>query len=137
MAECLSNCLYFSVSRLNRIVTKMAEEEFRSTGLTPSYAFLILLVIGKPGISPGELGSELHVAPSTVTRLLDKLEYKGLVLRKTEGKTASVHPTDSSLHLEAEIRRVWRNLYIRYSELLGEEEGKRLTHMLNEAAHKL
>ena len=32
--ESLSDCLYFSSNKLARVVTKMAEEEFKITGLS-------------------------------------------------------------------------------------------------------
>ena len=64
----LHNCLYFTANSLARVITRMAEEEFRATGLSPSHAFLVMLVNDKPGIGQKELCEQLYLAPSTVTR---------------------------------------------------------------------
>lgn len=74
MTECksiLHNCLYFTSNSLSRVITRMAEEEFRRTGLSPSHAFLMMLVNDNPGIGQKELREQLHLAPSTVTRFID------------------------------------------------------------------
>ncbi|MEE8416834.1 MAG: MarR family transcriptional regulator [Desulfobacterales bacterium] len=74
MTECksiLHNCLYFTSNSLSRVITRMAEEEFRRTGLSPSHAFLMMLVNDNPGIGQKELCEQLHLAPSTVTRFID------------------------------------------------------------------
>jgi DNA-binding MarR family transcriptional regulator len=115
----------------------MAEEEFASIGLSPTYAFLLMIVKEKPGITLKELCEKLHIAPSTGTRFVDKLIVKGLVERKTEGKLALMFPTEKGLALNQEIRRCWSNLYTRYSMILGKEEGDELTRMLDIVSAKL
>ncbi len=130
-------CLYFSANALARIITKMAEEEFASTGLTPSYAFLVMSINENPGIQPKDLSAEMQLSPSTITRLIEKLEHKSLVERKTVGKTTEVYPTEKSVILGKTIKESWMNLYKRYSEVLGDEEGKNLTAMIYNATKKL
>ena len=61
-------CLYYTSASLARVVNELAEKEFMSCGLSPSYAFLVMLVIESPGISPNELCSQLNLKPSTITR---------------------------------------------------------------------
>ena len=64
----------------------MAEEEFKHTGVSPTYAFLLMAVQEQPGITQKELGEALHVTPSTITRFIEKLVYKGLATTRSEGK---------------------------------------------------
>ncbi len=130
-------CLYFSASALARIITKMAEEEFASTGLTPSYAFLVMSINANPGIQPKDLSAEMQLSPSTITRLIEKLEHKSLVERKTVGKTTEVYPTEKSVILGKTIKESWMNFYKRYAEALGEDESKNLTAMIYSATKKL
>ncbi|WNR43070.1 MarR family winged helix-turn-helix transcriptional regulator [Paenibacillus roseipurpureus] len=80
------NCMYFSSALLNRAITRMAEETFKSTGLSPTYAFLLMAVHEQPGISQKELGEALHLTPSTITRFIEKLIHKELVLSRNRGK---------------------------------------------------
>ncbi|MGO4274416.1 MarR family winged helix-turn-helix transcriptional regulator, partial [Paenibacillus sp. TAF58] len=75
----LQTCLFFTANRLSRSITKMAEEEFAATGLSPMYGYLIRLVNSAPGISQKELAEKLYVTASTLTRFIDKLEGRQLV----------------------------------------------------------
>ncbi|MBK9737623.1 MAG: winged helix-turn-helix transcriptional regulator [Saprospiraceae bacterium] len=126
-------CLYFSTNALSRIMTKMADEEFTITGLSSSYAFLLMVVNNKPGVQPKEIGQQMQLTPSTITRLIEKLEQKKLVERKTNGRTTEVYPTDKGLQLEPKIKEAWMNLFHRYTELLGKEEGEKLTSNIYDA----
>ncbi len=130
-------CLYYSANALSRLMTKMADEEFAIIGLAPSYAFLLMGVNEKPGIQPKEISEHMQLTPSTVTRLIEKLELKGYVERKSVGRTTEVYPTTKSTKLDKKIKEVWLNLYKRYSALLGENKAKKLTADLYEATRKL
>ncbi|TXK84393.1 MarR family winged helix-turn-helix transcriptional regulator [Paenibacillus sp. N3.4] len=123
----LHNCLFFTANRLSRTITKMAEEEFASTGLTPMYGYLIRLVNGIPGISQKELSEKLYITPSTLTRFIDKLEGKHLVERKVSGKTVLVYPTEKGKELEDTIRQASKNLSLRYESILGIEAARQLS----------
>ncbi|MCH5586113.1 MarR family transcriptional regulator [Shimazuella sp. AN120528] len=137
MQELLKGCLYFTANQLAREAGKLAEEEFRKIGLSPTYAFLILVVKEQPRITLTELSSILHIAPSTGTRFVDKLIVKGLVDRKTEGKLAKVTLTEKGLQLHDEIQACWDRLYDRYSAIFGKEEGDALTETVLKASETL
>ncbi len=133
----LDNCLYFTANKLSRVITKLAEEEFKKTGLTPNYAFVILTVKANPGISPSLIAEKLHIAPSTITRFVDKLILKNLVTREFKGKSSLINITDEGNDLLSTIEECWKNLYVKYSEILGYENGNELTKIVNEAANIL
>ena len=133
----LNSCLYFAANSLSRVITRMADEEFRGTGLSPSHAFLVVVVIDNPGIEQKEIGCKLKLAPSTVTRFIDTLEFKGVLMRKTEGKISRIYPTEVAKQLIPEFEKAWKALYNRYSEALSKEEGDKLTKLIFEAATKL
>lgn len=132
-----NNCLYFTVNKLSRAITKMAEDSFVKTGLSPTHAFLMMLVIEKPGISQSELAEALHLKPSTITRFVDKLVEKGFIERKTEGKRSLNYPTEKGNEILKDIKEGWKILFRSYSDILGEEEGKALNKLINEAGKKL
>ena len=133
----LHNCLYFTANSLSRIITRMAEEEFRKTGLSPSHAFLMMLVTDSPGIGQKELCEKLHLAPSTVTRFIDALVYKGFLTRQSEGKASNVYPTKAGEALRKPIDEAWKRLHQRYAKVLGIKEGDELTAMIDTASQKL
>ena len=130
-------CLHFSANALARNITRLAEEEFAVTGLAPSYAFLVMTVNNKPGITAGELAQIMMLKPSTVTRLVEKMEEKGLLKRMKENRSTLVFPTAQSVVLQDGIKAAWMALYERYVKLLGQNEAAALTTEVFNAATKL
>ena len=132
-----SGCLFYSSNALARVLTKMAEEEFSITQLAPTYAFLLMLVNEKPGIQPKEISQQMQLTPSTVTRLLDKMESNGYLARMSRGKAILVHPTEKSLTLNDKMLEAWVNLHQRYIALLGKDTARTLTASVHRATKVL
>ena len=130
-------CLYYSANALARNITKVAEEAFSVTGLAPSHAFLVMIVNDQPGIHPKEISEAMMLTPSTITRLIEKLESKGLVERRSCGRATEVFPTAESKKLNKKIKSAWLELLERYSSVLGKNNAKRLSADVYEAALKL
>ena len=130
-------CLYFTANALARSMTALAEDEFKRTGLSPNYGFLLMLAIETPGISQKEVAEMLNLTPSTITRFVDKLESKGLVERSVEGKSVLLQPTLKGKAMLPEIEASWERLYHRYSEAIGYEEGKNITGLICQTARRL
>lgn len=133
----LHNCLFFTTNRLSRSITKIAEEEFAPTGMTPMYGYIIRLVNGTPGISQKELSEKLYITASTLTRFIDKLEGRQLVERKVQGKTVLIYPTPKGNALEEEICNASKRLFKRYEEVVGTEMALQLSRDLEAASEQL
>lgn len=133
----LHHCLYFTANSLARAVGQLAEKAFEGTGLSPAHGFCMMLVIERPGITQKELAQALHLAPSTVTRFLDRLQDRGFVVREAQGRLSRVSPTADGLALSEPMARAWKALYQRYSEILGEEAGQELTALADKAGRRL
>ena len=140
MDDCKSKycgCLYYSANALARNMTKLADEEFAVTGLSSSYAFLLMTVCSKPGIQPKEISHHMQLTPSTVTRLIEKMEFKGYLRRQHTGRITEVFPTPMSEEINIQVKLAWKKLYLRYSDILGKENGEKLTESINSANVKL
>lgn len=119
------HCLYFTANSLARTITRLAEEAFAPTGLSPSHAFVLMMAAETPGIGPTELAEKLALAPSTVTRFVDALAAKGLLSRTAEGRTSRLAATPAGLALLKGVEQAWKRLHTAYSKVLG-PEGDRL-----------
>ena len=133
----LNNCLYFTTSALSRKITKMAEESFKPIGLTPSYAFLLMVVNEEPGIEPKLLSKKLNLAPSTVTRFVDKLVYQGYLSREMNGKNILIHPEKKCGEIMDSIHKCWKDLYNDYCGILGEDLANTLNKSIFYASNKI
>lgn len=141
MSDCKTNpldcCLFFTANSLARDITRIGEEEFARIGMTPSYAFLLLLALNSPGISQKEISAGMNMAPSTVSRFIDALVKRKLLQKDIKGRITYIYPTKKGKQLQEEIKAVWGNLYKRYSKVLGQESGDTLTRLCLEASKKL
>ncbi|WP_315077381.1 MarR family transcriptional regulator [uncultured Clostridium sp.] len=126
-------CLFFTATRLKKVAAKIAEDELKPLGLSPTYVYMLLGVKFKPGITQKELSKELHLKPSTITRLIDKLVINGLVERRAEGKLSHIYLTNNGEKIQEDIQKYRLKLHNRYREILGEEYNL-LTKITNDSA---
>lgn len=132
-----SECLYFTSSALQRKVEKLAIESLKKVNLPPSHGYLLLTVIEEPGIQPGALAEELQLTPSTITRFIEKLENKKLLIRTTEGKITNVYPTPKAKELLPKMKECINHFYTQYSSILGKTESEKLIAGMGKVADKL
>ncbi|HEY9047586.1 MAG TPA: MarR family transcriptional regulator [Ohtaekwangia sp.] len=130
-------CLYFSANALARKTEKLAQESWSKVDLTPSHGYLLMLVIEQPGIQPTLIASCLHLTPSTVTRLILKLESKKLLYRTTEGKITNVYPTTKGNNLLPKLQACQREFFANYAAILGAQESTRLALNMVDVADRL
>ncbi|MEN8249474.1 MAG: MarR family transcriptional regulator [Bacteroidota bacterium] len=130
-------CMYYSANALARVMTKIADEEFSNIGVSASYAFLLMIVNENPGINPKKIGNIMQLAPSTITRLIEKMEFKGYLIRDQNWRSTKVFPKQASLDLDKKIRRSWENLNLRYTSILGTKEAEQLTSKMHIASQIL
>lgn len=132
-----AECLYFTSSALARKVEKMANECWKQVDLSPSHAYLLMAVLEEPGMQPGNLAEQLQLTPSTITRLIENLEEKKLVIRTTEGKLTNVYPTPKAKDLQPELRNCVHEFHTKYTSIIGKEESIRFVKTLTKIADKL
>jgi DNA-binding MarR family transcriptional regulator len=115
----------------------MADEAFRELGLTSSYALLLMLVDDQPGIQPTQLSKELQLTPSTITRLVEKMEYRGFLERRSEGRSTHIQLTEKGEDLQPKLRRAWDQLSDKYTGILGDRYTEVLTEMTYKASDQI
>lgn len=126
--------LFHASNALNRQLGQMADEAFRELGLTSSYAFMIMIVQEQPGIQPTELSEKLQLTPSTITRLVEKMEYRGYLQRSSKGRATHITLTDKGEKIIPKLKAAWNNLQERYTHILGERYTEVLAEMTQKAS---
>lgn len=132
-----SKCLYFTSNALARKVEKLAIESWKPVGLSPSHAYLLMLAIEEPGLPAGTIANHLQLTPSTVTRLVEKLEEKKLLVRVAEGKQSNVYPTTKAKDMLPLLKNCVQDFYKRYSEAIGKTESSNIVSTINAVADRL
>jgi len=132
-----SACLLFSANALARAITAIGDEEFGRFGLSYSHAYLLCEVVDQPGITPSQLSETLYLTPSTITRLVEKLEQKQLVRRESEGKKTLIYPSPQGEALRPAIGEAWQRAGAHYAQLIGADHIQTLTQHVFKAAQAL
>lgn len=130
-------CLFFSSNALARIITRLAEDTFQSTGLAPSLAFVLMAVERQPDTQPSDIAALMMLSPSTVTRFVEKLEAKGLLSRESRGKGVHIRLTAQGEALCPQLRAAWQETSARTVACLGSESAGQLTNLTYTAARTL
>jgi DNA-binding MarR family transcriptional regulator len=106
--EELSKHIYFNANNLARRASVLADRQFKEYGFSGSYAFIIIAVQRNEGLSQKQVSDVFKLAPSTVTRFVDKLVKKGLMERSQQGKeillTLTVDGVNMAIRLEDDLK---------------------------------
>ncbi len=134
-------CLYFNLNALCRRVNRIWEEAFEELGLSPSHAYLLRVVLSQPGITQKAIAEELKLEKSTVTRFINVLEEKRLVMRKkpahADAREYHIKPTKKAERLGAKLEQKASTLTRKMSRHIGAKEMKDLINQLREIEESL
>lgn len=118
-------CLYFNSNALARTVTRIWTEAYKPFDLSPPHAFMLRVILAKPGLMPRELAKELSLSRSTVTRFLDSLEIRGFLVRKIatqDGREVQIYPTKRAIVIREELDQTGKKLSMLMGKLIGRDD---------------
>jgi MarR family transcriptional regulator, organic hydroperoxide resistance regulator len=116
--------LYYCAGALARAVEKLAIDCWKPTCLSPSLGHILHYKMNYASVTgPTVIAKNLLLSPSTMTRLLEKLEKKGLVHRFVYDRARMVQLTSEAWELEPLITECEFTFRKRCIALLGEEVG--------------
>jgi DNA-binding MarR family transcriptional regulator len=67
----------------------------------------------REGATHGELATQLHVKPATITKMIKRMEKAGFVERRSDPddeRVSRVYLTDEGRSIRTQVERVWRTL---------------------------
>ncbi|MEV6698869.1 MarR family winged helix-turn-helix transcriptional regulator [Streptomyces sp. NPDC051453] len=118
------------VARLHRIT---AGKLLRGLGLYPGQEFLMMHLWDKGPVRQSELIKAVDLDPSTVTKMLQRLEQAGHVRRcpdPRDRRAVLVETTDASCGLLGDVQHKWGDLEDHTLRGLDEEERTELLRLL-------
>lgn len=82
--------MHLASNSFSREISRHFDSYFDEYDLATSYVELLLILYEKDELSQNDLADEMKLAPSTITRFVNKLVKKGLVQKKKVGRTAVI-----------------------------------------------
>jgi DNA-binding MarR family transcriptional regulator len=129
---------YLSIHRTADLLARAAEEAVEPSGLsgTQYNVLRILRGAGPSGLCCGEVAGRMITHDPDITRLLDRLEKRGLIVRareSTDRRVITVRITPEGLRILAELDGPIEEFHRRQLGHLGQQRLKRLIDLLNSA----
>jgi len=130
-------CLYFNLNSLTRKVNKIWGQAFEEFELSPAHAYLLRVVLAKPGISQHSIGTELNLEKSTITRFIEALVNKKFIKRHKSGREQNVYPTESAVKISQQLELKGNQLYQQMIENMGKDNLTKIIAELRQTGVKL
>ncbi|MCY8235526.1 MarR family winged helix-turn-helix transcriptional regulator [Priestia endophytica] len=134
MRQSQDNHIGYLIQQISHLVIQLHNEKLEREGVTSSQERLLTLLYIKNGATQSELQQDLLIKPSSVTKLVDVLEHKGLVTRMSGDKDARVkriHLTEKGKFLEEQLWFIKNEMEAQIGKSLSEEQHSSLIHLLN------
>ena len=133
--------VYLNIQRTAEMLWSGVNEMFKQVDLTPTqYNVLrILRGAGGQGVSCSEVSDRLVTKDSDITRLLDRLETRGMISREREIRDRRViitRITDEGLRLLAGLDKPIAECHRRQLGHMGEKRLATLSKLLEDARNK-
>ena len=134
-AAAASACLATRVRQLSRIVTRVYDDAMRPLGITASQYTLLAQLASRDGITAVEIGHELDIEKSTLSRNLKRLLALGhLTMDPPAGRRGrGLHLTPKGQAVLKEAYPIWQDAQRRATAVMGPESRTVLDGLLDQA----
>ncbi len=131
-------CACFNLRRASRLITRRFDEAFRGFGLKATQLSVLMAIYHAPCQPLSKLASILGMDRTSLTRNLNILYDKGLVLVEgsDDKRERRIGISPGGERLLEEVSPVWRKVQAEVEETLGGEHWGNLLSGLHEVARK-
>jgi DNA-binding MarR family transcriptional regulator len=133
-AEVVRDCIATRLRMANRVITKVYDDALRPFGLTVSQMALLVVAEDRGLIRQSEVGAELQLDDSTLSRNLERMRANGW-LEEVSGDDARVHSyrlTEAGRALLDKAVPAWRGAQGEARRLLGDAAVQALRRFARE-----
>jgi DNA-binding MarR family transcriptional regulator len=130
-----AGCLSTRVRQLSRIVTRVYDDAMRPLGITASQYTLLAQLASRDGITAVEIGYDLDIEKSTLSRNLKRLLALGhIVMDPPAGRRGrGLHLTAKGMTVLKEAYPIWQQSQNRAMAVLGQDSRTTLDTLLDHA----
>jgi DNA-binding MarR family transcriptional regulator len=130
-----STCLATRVRQLSRIVTRVYDDAMRPLGITASQYTLLAQLASRDGITAVEIGYELDIEKSTLSRNLKRLLALGhIVMDPPAGRRGrGLHLTPKGQGVLKEAYPIWQQSQSKTTAIMGTDCRATLDRLLDQA----
>lgn len=115
------NTFHSTVNSFSRTLTAYFDDQLGEFGLATSYAELMILMKENEQMSQKEIADFLSLAPSTVTRFVEKLQKKGFVSKTRDGRQVSIQLTKKGVDVADEMETAYEEAVENLRTLVGDK----------------
>jgi len=105
--------LDFLLAQICRLHHARAHTLLEALGLYRGQPPMLHALWEKEGLTHGELATRLHIQPSTVTKMIQRMERAGFVECRPDPddqRVSRVYLTAAGRAIQAEVKQVWRTM---------------------------
>lgn len=127
-----ATCLATRVRQLSRIITRLYDDAMRPLGITASQYTLLAQLASRDGITAVEIGHELDIEKSTLSRNLKRLLALGMIIMDPPAgrRGRGLHLTGKGQMVLKEAFPVWQAAQARSVAVMGVETRAKLDDLL-------
>ncbi len=128
-------CMALRARRMSRIITRIYDEAMRPMGLTASQFTLLTAVASQNGVTAAEIGFDLDIEKSTLSRNLKRLvSLKMINMDPPAGRRGrGLHLTEAGDKAIQSAFTVWKQTQERVETALGDQSTGTFDKLLDSA----
>jgi len=128
-----ATCLATRVRQLSRILTRLYDDAMRPLGITASQYTLLAQLASRDGITAVEIGHELDIEKSTLSRNLKRLLALGMIIMDPPAgrRGRGLHLTPKGQAILKDAFPVWQAAQARSVAAMGADTRAKLDDLLD------
>ncbi|NBC66349.1 MAG: MarR family transcriptional regulator [Bacteroidetes bacterium] len=129
--------MHSAANIFSREITRHFDSYFQEFDLATSYVELLIILFERNELSQHDLAEEMKLAPSTITRFVNKLVKRGLVEKKKVGRTAVISLSSEGKELTPTLKQRFENAVNDLEKILGDKYVHTIKELLLHGADQL
>ncbi|MEX0944235.1 MAG: MarR family transcriptional regulator [Balneolaceae bacterium] len=122
--------MHSTANKFSRDISAFFDAIFKEDKLATSYIELILIVEEYESVSQKLIATKMNLAPSTITRFINKLEKMGYLSKKMDGRLARISLTKKGSDKVPLFQKKYEDAEIKLKNLLGVKYVETTTQLL-------